>query len=125
MEGIGWRKMGTMMNKDDMADEMIQHATETNKYLSGKLQELIELDPQRALFVTESVRDVAAALGAAALPPDEYTAEALEILAGAIRKATEIVGTPETCKIARALGDRYRDTVQQMAAEKKDDPWAA
>ena len=110
-------------NPSELQAQMKRHAAASNKYIQQRLQELVALDAVSALYVTKAVIDLATMLGNLAVPPDVYTANALEILGSAILHADKEVGVPDACKLVRAAGAAYDEAATRVKVEKDNDPW--
>ena len=99
-------------------EELRKHASISNEYIKRELDKLITLDAKTASFVARSMIDIFTAFAKTALPPDEFSAKALHILADSISYANEAMGIKslETCQIAREIS-------LHKSSDFVDDPW--
>lgn len=103
---------------EKMEAEVMEHSRISNQYISKELARLTAQDAKTALLVANSMMDLSTACAEIALPPDEYSAQALRIIADSITHANKEMGISslETCKVVRGqdLQDRF---------EAANDPW--
>lgn len=115
-------------NKQDrLGKELLKHSEVSKEHMMAAMEAI--KDPKERLIVLTTLYRIAELFGKEAMPPDNYLATTLHILANGIEYANEEVGVPEACRLMRGLDNaverilKHGDSDVPPAEEK--DPWAA